>query len=98
MRQTLAVILLLVLIGAVPPSARGDDIADCTQSRDIERRIRGCARLLEAGRLSRTERATAYTRRGLAYAKKGQHDRAIADYNKAIQINPRLAGTYNNRG
>ena len=29
---------------------------------------------------------------------KGQYDKAIADFNKAIEINPRFAGFYNNRG
>ena len=32
------------------------------------------------------------------FSKKGQHDRAIAYYSKAIEINPRLAEAYNNRG
>jgi len=29
---------------------------------------------------------------------KGQNDKAIADYNKAIELNPRDAEAYNNRG
>ena len=32
------------------------------------------------------------------YADKGNYDRAIADYNKALQINPEYAETYFNRG
>jgi len=36
--------------------------------------------------------------RGVAYAEKGEVDRAIADYTKAIAINPKLADAYNNRG
>jgi tetratricopeptide (TPR) repeat protein len=42
--------------------------------------------------------AGAYTNRGDAYNHKGQYDRAIEDYNKAIQLNPNLAVAYNNRG
>jgi len=36
--------------------------------------------------------------RGLSYAKKGEYDRAIADYPKAIEMNPRDTLAYNNRG
>jgi tetratricopeptide (TPR) repeat protein len=36
---------------------------------------------------------------GLAcYANKGYHDKAIADYTKAIKLQPKSGVTYNNRG
>ncbi len=42
--------------------------------------------------------AKAYNNRGLSYARKGQHDQAISDYDKALEINPRNAKPYYNRG
>jgi tetratricopeptide (TPR) repeat protein len=39
-----------------------------------------------------------YFNRGVAYGEKGQHDKAIADFSKAIEINPRDANNYFNRG
>jgi tetratricopeptide (TPR) repeat protein len=36
--------------------------------------------------------------RGLAYKKKGLHDRAISDYTKAIELNPSGTDGYINRG
>jgi tetratricopeptide (TPR) repeat protein len=36
--------------------------------------------------------------RGTLYAGKGDYDKAIADYSKAIEINPRDADVYSNRG
>jgi len=42
--------------------------------------------------------AMLYYNRGVAYGRKGQHDRAIEDYNKAVIINPNFLEAYNNRG
>ena len=42
--------------------------------------------------------AAAYHNRGIAYASKGDYDRAIADYDKAIQLQPDNALVYLNRG
>jgi tetratricopeptide (TPR) repeat protein len=39
-----------------------------------------------------------YFNRGLDYANKGQLDQAISDYTKALEMNPRNAAAYNNRG
>ena len=36
--------------------------------------------------------------RGLAYLKKGQWDAAIADYNAALRLNPKLASSLYGRG
>ena len=36
--------------------------------------------------------------RGFAYDDKGEYDRAIEDYNKAIELNPEFAEVYNSRG
>jgi tetratricopeptide (TPR) repeat protein len=40
----------------------------------------------------------AYLNRGNAYTGKGQYDQALADYNKAVEINPKFAPSYSNRG
>ena len=42
--------------------------------------------------------AEAYYNRGVAWQKKGDYDRAITDYTKAIELNPNLAMAYVNRG
>ena len=40
----------------------------------------------------------AYVNRGTAYTHKGKYDRAIQDYDKAIELNPNHAEAYSNRG
>ena len=42
--------------------------------------------------------ARAYSHRGLAYYRKGEYERAIADHSKAIAIDPNDANAYYNRG
>jgi len=42
--------------------------------------------------------AAAYNNRGLTYMRKGQYDRAIPDFSKAIEIDPMYARAYYNRG
>ena len=39
-----------------------------------------------------------YNSRGAAFGEKGEYDRAISDFNKAIEIEPRYIRAYNNRG
>jgi tetratricopeptide (TPR) repeat protein len=38
-----------------------------------------------------------YLDRGFIYSQKGQYDKAISDYNKALEINPNYVEAYNNR-
>jgi tetratricopeptide (TPR) repeat protein len=40
----------------------------------------------------------AYGNRGAIYQTRGQHDRAISDYTKAIEANPNDVVAYSNRG
>lgn len=42
--------------------------------------------------------ATEYNRRGSEYNSQGQYDLAIADLNKAIEMDPKYAAAHNNRG
>ena len=39
-----------------------------------------------------------YASRGTAYLKKGDTDKAIADYSEALRLDPRDAATYYHRG
>ena len=57
-----------------------------------------CTNVISLGTDAGQKLAIAYGRRGNVYHDKGEYDRAIADYTKALEINPRDAVAYNNRG
>jgi tetratricopeptide (TPR) repeat protein len=61
-------------------------------------RIVACTRNILSGRFAGPNLATAFMNRGLAYKKKSQWDRAIADYSEAIRLKPDNAQVFNNRG
>jgi lipoprotein NlpI len=59
--------------------------------------IKVCTRAIEFGSLERPDLAKAYFARGTEYANQDNHDRAIADYDLAIELDPKLALAYYNR-
>lgn len=72
------------------------DHAACS-SRNAERMIAGCTRVIADRSESRANRAKAYFNRGKAYHDLGQYDLAIADYTRAIELSPRNPDNYLNR-
>src|SRR5579864_1153602 len=55
---------------------------------DWDQQIRSCSTLIESGRETPHRAAAAYDNRGIAHANKGDYDRAIADFNAAIRLDP----------
>jgi tetratricopeptide (TPR) repeat protein len=60
--------------------------------------IEGCSAIIQLGRESPRQLATAFNNRGFAHKLKGEYDRALQDYNQAIRLNHNNANAYNNRG
>lgn len=85
---------LLVLTSAA--NALAGAIEDCNQGADHDRTIRGCSAVI--GGKQKGKVSAAYYNRGLAWSGKGDYDRALADYDQAIRINPKDADTYHSRG
>ena len=72
---------------------------DCVQEQDRDLQASGCTKLLARGKaLNVADRAIAYGNRGIAFAGKDDFDRAIADYDQAIKLDPNFADAYYNRG
>jgi tetratricopeptide (TPR) repeat protein len=79
----LAVVLSLV----VPASA--EMVEDCTQSQDPNQRISGCSAIIDSGKLQGKDLALVHYSRGLAYAARGDYERAIDDYDEALDLDPK---------
>jgi tetratricopeptide (TPR) repeat protein len=75
-------------------AALADDKSDCRNNGNRDLQIKGCSALIERD----AKDAMAYHNRGIAYQFKGDLDRAIADYNKAIELRPNYARAYESRG
>jgi tetratricopeptide (TPR) repeat protein len=56
------------------------------------------SQVLQSDSITNIERASALNGRGIAYRQKGLHDSAIADYIRAIGLNPDFGDAYSNRG
>jgi tetratricopeptide (TPR) repeat protein len=74
--------------------ALADDRSDCLDSKDHDLRIKGCSAMIERN----PKDVIAFYNRAEAYELKGEVDRAISDYTKAIVSDPKYAPAYNGRG
>src|SRR5262247_2023572 len=64
-----------------------------------DRQIDGCTAAIRSGdQRSQKELASYFNSRGLAYRTKGDFDRAIADFDEAIRLEPKNALLFNARG
>jgi len=86
----LALLFAAWMLTGVAGAAPGD--ADtCRMPGDSDRRIAACTRLNDDNRLSAAMRALVLSSRGLAREQKGDVKGAMADYDEAIQLDPRSA-------
>ena len=75
--------------------SRSQESNDCLKA-DGSKRIEGCTKLLER-QLEPDQQSLAFAMRALAYSLQGRYDEAIADYDAALEINPKFASALNNR-
>lgn len=80
-------VFLLLRYGTVLLAERGD----------YGLAIRRFTQAIDSGELSQENLSIAYYNRGNAWSNKGKYNRAIADYTKAIEIDPEYADAYHKR-
>ena len=91
MRRLLLAVASLI---AASPVAAIDDRQSCLDQKAGDVRLEACSRVIG----TTPEDATAYYNRGSTYQQKGDVDRALADYSKAIELKPNYGAAYNARG
>jgi tetratricopeptide (TPR) repeat protein len=92
------VFALVMMLGLTGGCGQEQVVEDCSQNKNPDRRIRGCTQIIELGDATPNYIAGAYEARGLAHHKKRDYDRAIADFDKAIELNPDKVGFHISKG
>jgi tetratricopeptide (TPR) repeat protein len=74
------------------------DLKNCDQSADWDRKIAGCTKLLTEPRFPPAALSTIYAARGTGWAARNDFDRAIADFDESLRLNPNNVVALSNRG
>lgn len=90
--------LIAVLLLALAPLALADDRNDCATSTDFDVVTSACGRLIADAASTPEVKAIAHANIGTAHRRKQAWDEAIAEYTTAIELNPKFATLYFNRG
>jgi tetratricopeptide (TPR) repeat protein len=83
-----------------PPTGDGGNRSWCSGAQDAspDLRIHGCTAIIQSGQESPLSLAVAFVNRGHAYRMKGEHGRAIQDFDQALRLVPNYAAARNGRG
>jgi len=97
-KSALFISAVVLVASTALPSLGAEQQAHCGgPAADAASAIKVCTRLIERGGLERPDLAKAYYARGTEWAGLGNHDRAIADFTTAVELDPKLSAAYVNR-
>src|SRR6267378_1977540 len=93
-----AFIVTTIFAGQAPAQQKSQAwtwcVNDAKASADLQ--ISGCTTVIQSGRETTRNIAIAFNNRGNAYHDKKEYDRAIADYDQAVKLDPNYARAYYN--
>jgi tetratricopeptide (TPR) repeat protein len=102
-RQTVRVLSMIVLTSlfggftVLLGQTQDENWKNC-KSEDPDQSLRACSALIQSKHVTGISLAKAFYDRGLAYAHKGDYDRAIQDYDQALGLDPAFAYPFYGRG
>ena len=97
-RRGLSAAIVLLAAGAAQAQPISDAERCASISGNPDLAIKHCTLAIESGRYSGANLAKLHYNRGIEWAAKNNYDRAIADYDIAIRLDPRNGDAYYNRG
>ena len=86
-----------VVLAGLPGAAAADEWDSCVKLSD-DLAVAGCSRAIDSGQYTGRSLARLYARRGGAYQAQGDSNRAVAEYNELMRIDPTYPAAYLNRG
>jgi lipoprotein NlpI len=94
------IVVLVAVTGPALAASQSDwlQCADVTNAANADENIAVCGRILDDPKETGQNRALALTNRCGLWKTKGEPDRALSDCNQAIQLDPKYAPGYSNRG
>jgi tetratricopeptide (TPR) repeat protein len=98
MRALLCVLIMGLGLSVAAPALAADRAWTACAGSDDDNAIAGCSKVIARGsKESRANLAIAYYNRGVSNHNKGDVEKALADYEAALALNPDYANPYNGR-
>ncbi len=98
MKKMIIGLLTIWVMLSISSLCSAEDLCyEYTHRNEDERAIEECTRVIERG-ADADSTASAYNNRGIAHYGRGQYGLAIADYTRAVELNPKYYQAYYNRG
>lgn len=88
MRILISLFVLMFASGLPVWGQPVDDAERCATASGLEERLHNCSAAIESSQLSNADLATTLYNRGYAYQSSGNYDAAIADYDRAVRLDP----------
>ena len=82
------------------PAPKVSDEQRCTGQAGVTppAQVAACTALIDSGRFTRQNLAILHSNRGIAHGKAGDYERAMADFDAALRVNPNHLRAFVNRG
>jgi len=91
------IVLAGCCLGVIAHTALADSLADCSQARNADLRLRACSEIIASIAATPEDKALAYRNRGNARADAGANEQAMADFDQAIALRRDDTATYAGR-